>query len=109
MLTTPAFIPVQGLHLTLSDKSVHLFSQWAHLEGKEHVFVLEGEVTLLLEGQPLDVSTGDPLTVPRGALHALQNRHDGPSRLMIISQLESAAPYVLPPFILASDVAGAYD
>jgi glyoxylate utilization-related uncharacterized protein len=105
-------LPLQGLYLNLKDKNIHLLPYQEKVEQRQaHVFVLEGSVTLLLEGQPLEASTGDHRTLAYGTLHAVRNASDTASKVMIVavSELESHSYFTLASPVFASDLAGAYD
>jgi glyoxylate utilization-related uncharacterized protein len=105
-------LPLQGLYLNLKNKNIHLLPYQEKVEQQQaHVFVLEGSVTLLLEGQPLEASTGDHLTIAYGALHAVQNARDTASKVMIVAvfEAESYGYFNLASPVFASDLAGAYD
>jgi glyoxylate utilization-related uncharacterized protein len=105
-------LPLQGLYLNISDRNIHLLHHQEKEEQRQaHAFVLEGAVTFLLEGQPLEASEGDHLTIPYSALHAVQNASDLASKVMIVevSELESPSYFNLASPIFASDLAGAYD
>jgi hypothetical protein len=62
-------LPLQGLYLTIADKNIHLLHHQEKSEqGRAHVFVLEGTVTLFLEA-----SEGDHLTVPYSQSHGCRS------------------------------------
>jgi mannose-6-phosphate isomerase-like protein (cupin superfamily) len=58
----------------------------AHRHGNcsEGFFVLDGEVTVHLDGVPLAAPAGHFVLVPRDALHTFGNARDEPARLLII-------------------------
>jgi mannose-6-phosphate isomerase-like protein (cupin superfamily) len=102
---------VQGLNLKMSGHATYLVNQHPNpRQGQILILVLEGRVTLLIEGQPLKAQTGETVTVPTTALHALQNNASTPSRVLLLalSKLEQTHPFVISPLV-AADLAGAYD
>jgi glyoxylate utilization-related uncharacterized protein len=102
--------PLQGLYLMITDKDIHLLHYQEKKEQRQaHVIVLEGSVTLLLEGQPLEATKGDHLTLPYNELHALQNTCATSSKVMIVSETNSHNYFNLTSPVFASDLAGAYD
>lgn len=48
-----------------------------HVEHDELVMVLEGKGTFTIEGQNREVSAGDILIIPRGAVHSYVHQGDG--------------------------------
>jgi mannose-6-phosphate isomerase-like protein (cupin superfamily) len=103
-MNTLQSLPVQGFYLSLSDKTIHLLQKEVkHSTGQDHWFVLEGAVTFLLEGQPLEASAGDHITVAKGALQAVQNCSSTPSKIVRVTLPVHTSS------VLVSDFAGAYD
>jgi uncharacterized cupin superfamily protein len=102
---------VQGLNLKISGHEIYLVNQQQKArQERSLILVLEGRVTLLLEGQPLELQAGETVTVPNASLHALQNNADMPSRVLLIalSDIEKTYPFTVSPLV-AADLAGAYD
>jgi quercetin dioxygenase-like cupin family protein len=56
----------------------------AHTETEEAYFVLDGEVTFLVEGQEARGESGCFVLVPGGVPHTFGNASDGEARLLVI-------------------------
>jgi quercetin dioxygenase-like cupin family protein len=54
-----------------------------HRREEESFYVLEGEVTLTVEGQRITARAGMFANVPVGALHSFRNETDQPARMLI--------------------------
>ncbi|HUZ20323.1 MAG TPA: cupin domain-containing protein [Acidimicrobiales bacterium] len=55
-----------------------------HLGCEEGFYVLEGEITFILEGEEHVRGPGAFVLVPGGASHTFGNRSDAPARLLIV-------------------------
>ncbi|HRI72313.1 MAG TPA: cupin domain-containing protein, partial [Polyangium sp.] len=55
-----------------------------HVEHDELVMVLEGKGTFTIEGQNREVSAGDILIIPRGAVHSYVHQGDGISAVVSV-------------------------
>lgn len=53
-------------------------------EFDEAFYVLEGELTVQLEGELVTVGAGELAFAPGGAAHTLTNRSDAPARFLIV-------------------------
>ncbi|MFL5843762.1 MAG: cupin domain-containing protein [Solirubrobacteraceae bacterium] len=84
-----------GPHQTLtivssSPEALEIDARWdpgahpppAHLHPRqeEHFEVLEGELTVTLDGETRVLRAGDSLDVPSGAAHAMWNASEAPAR-----------------------------
>lgn len=58
-------------------------------EGEEFVFILEGQVTFILENTPpYDLEAGDTLYYPNEIGHRWENTSDAPAKFLIVSTSE---------------------
>lgn len=58
-------------------------------EGEEFVFILEGQVTFILENTPpYDLEAGDTLYYPNEIGHRWENNSDAPAKFLIVSTSE---------------------
>ena len=65
--------------------------------GDEISYVAEGQVELLLDGQPPRViKAGESFVVPAGTVHAAHNATDAPVRLIGVYVLEKGKPLATP-------------
>ena len=65
--------------------------------GDEISYVLEGEATLLVDGQPPRVvKAGESFVVPAGAVHDAQNEGSTPTRLIGVYVVEKGKPLASP-------------
>jgi len=55
-----------------------------HVNCSEAFFVLDGQISFVLDGQDLTGGPGDFLLVPRGAAHTFGNPSDEPARLLVL-------------------------
>jgi quercetin dioxygenase-like cupin family protein len=55
-----------------------------HAKDDETVYIIEGELTALIEGQPRRLTAGDSLFLPRGIPHQLMNMSGNPCRYILI-------------------------
>jgi mannose-6-phosphate isomerase-like protein (cupin superfamily) len=55
-----------------------------HVNCSEAFFVLEGQVSFVLDGADLTGDPGDFLLVPRGAAHTFGNAGSEPARLLVL-------------------------
>ena len=55
-----------------------------HVNCSEAFFVLEGQVSFVLDGADLTGGPGDFLLVPRGAAHTFGNAGSEPARLLVL-------------------------
>ncbi|HZH91573.1 MAG TPA: cupin domain-containing protein [Pyrinomonadaceae bacterium] len=55
-----------------------------HLETEEVYYLLEGRGRMTVAGETRDVSAGDAIFIPRGAMHMLENTGDTPIRLLLV-------------------------
>ena len=55
-----------------------------HVNCSEAFFVLDGQISFVLDGQDLTGGPGDFLLVPRGAAHTFGNSSDEPARLLVL-------------------------
>lgn len=81
-------IPKTGIRVRIADMppSEEGGEPFMHrTEAIDYVFVLEGEITMLMEGdaEPVILRKGDSL-VQRGALHAWVNRSGAPCRILFV-------------------------
>jgi mannose-6-phosphate isomerase-like protein (cupin superfamily) len=58
----------------------------AHSQARQFFFVLEGELTLLVEGHDLILQAGNGLEIAPGRPHQALNRGSRPVRMLVISQ-----------------------
>lgn len=54
-----------------------------HTREEESFFVLEGELTFLLEGRPIRAGVGAFIQIPRGTVHCFKNESATPTRILI--------------------------
>ncbi len=65
--------------------------------GEEISYVLEGELNVLVEGQPtLTVRAGESFVIPAGAKHDAQNKGAVPVKLAAIYLVEKGKPLATP-------------
>ena len=95
--TNYAFSGVQ-MHCLLTGRETHgnfcLFENWSsgnsgtpvHIHNREDetVFVLEGEMQAILNGETKIVRQGEAVFMPRGVPHQLKNTSGSPSRYSIL-------------------------
>jgi mannose-6-phosphate isomerase-like protein (cupin superfamily) len=55
-----------------------------HVNCSEAFFVLDGQISFVLDGHDLTGGPGDFLLVPRGAAHTFGNSGDEPARLLVL-------------------------
>jgi mannose-6-phosphate isomerase len=51
-------------------------SYQTHAHRSEHWFVVQGVATCTVDGETVELMTGDALDIPVGAAHRISNRHD---------------------------------
>ena len=56
-----------------------------HTRHTEHFYVLEGELTVWLEGRTAVLGVGESIFVPLGAAHAIGSTGDGPARGVVVA------------------------
>ena len=62
----------------------------AALQGQsEFAYVLEGSLTLTLNGEEIDVTTGDAVSIRPGSERSLRNNSESPSQIIIVSARKS--------------------
>jgi putative monooxygenase len=66
------------LRMAPGEGMVEHYHPWSD----EHVIVVEGEVTLSVDGTELHLADGDATYVRRGARHGFRNTGAGPARLI---------------------------
>jgi quercetin dioxygenase-like cupin family protein len=65
--------------------------------GEEIGYVIEGEVEILIDGQPpLHIRAGDGYMVPAGAIHDAHNTGNVPIKLAAVYYLEKGKPFATP-------------
>jgi quercetin dioxygenase-like cupin family protein len=57
----------------------HYHSGW-----EETVYGIDGVTTLMVGGEPVDLSAGDALIIPRGVVHSLKNGTGRPARSLAV-------------------------
>lgn len=60
-------------------------------EGEQHVFVLEGQVTVQLGDEVIELSGGDSYSIPGEIPHSIRNRTDRPARTIWVN-----TPVIIP-------------
>jgi mannose-6-phosphate isomerase-like protein (cupin superfamily) len=55
-----------------------------HARDDETVYIIEGELIAVIEGQPRRLTAGDSVFLPRGIPHQLMNMSGNPSRYILI-------------------------
>jgi mannose-6-phosphate isomerase-like protein (cupin superfamily) len=55
-----------------------------HARDDETLYIIEGELTALLDGQPRRLTAGESIFLPRGIPHQLMNMSGNPSRYILI-------------------------
>ena len=55
-----------------------------HLETEEVYYILEGRGQMSVGGETREVSAGDAVYIPRGAVHSLENTGDRAIRLLLV-------------------------
>jgi len=55
-----------------------------HAKDDETVYVIEGEMTAVIDGKPRRLTAGDSAFLPRGIPHQLMNTSGNPSRYILI-------------------------
>lgn len=56
-----------------------------HTRYTEHIYVLEGELTVWLEGRTTVLGVEESITIPLGAAHVGDNTGDGPVRVLMVA------------------------
>jgi quercetin dioxygenase-like cupin family protein len=65
--------------------------------GDEISYILEGEVELLIDGQPArTVRAGESVVIPAGTIHDAHNATDAPARLVAVYVVEKGQPLATP-------------
>jgi quercetin dioxygenase-like cupin family protein len=65
--------------------------------GDEISYVLEGEATLLIDGQaPRTVKAGESFVIPAGVVHDAHNESSAPTRLIGVYVVEKGKPLATP-------------
>jgi quercetin dioxygenase-like cupin family protein len=65
--------------------------------GDEISYILEGEVELLIDGQPArTVRAGESVVIPAGTVHDAHNATDVPARLVAVYVVEKGQPLATP-------------
>lgn len=65
--------------------------------GDEISYVVEGQVELLIDGQPpRTVKTGESFVIPAGTVHAAHNANDAPVKLIGVYVVEKGKPLATP-------------
>ena len=70
-----------------------------HANEEECFFVLEGEVTLTIDGRIITAKPGESAFVPRGAAHCFENRSKREARVLVLftpGNIEGFFDYGLP-------------
>ncbi|MCA1405075.1 cupin domain-containing protein [Ensifer sp. IC3342] len=55
-----------------------------HAKDDETVYIIEGEMTAVIDGQPRHVTAGESIFLPRGIPHQLVNKSGNPCRYVLI-------------------------
>jgi mannose-6-phosphate isomerase-like protein (cupin superfamily) len=55
-----------------------------HARDDETIYVIEGELTAVIDGQPLRLTAGESIFLPRGIPHKLMNVSGNPGRYILI-------------------------
>lgn len=63
-----------------------------HKEVDEVIYGLEGVTTTTLDGRTVEISAGERLFIPRGAVHHHDNRKDQPARSLILMTPATIGP-----------------
>ncbi len=71
---------VEGLVPAGFETSLH-----RHTRYTEHFFVLEGEITVWLEGRTAVLEAGESVLIPMGAAHAISVPGYGPARTLVVA------------------------
>ena len=70
---------------------------WHTHPGDEVSYVMEGEATLLIAGQPpRKVTAGEGFVIPAGTVHNARNESGGPVRLVGVYVIEKGRPLASP-------------
>jgi len=70
---------------------------WHNHPGEEISYVLEGEATLLIAGQPpRKVSAGEAFVIPGGVVHNAMNNGTVPTKLVGVYVVEKGQPLATP-------------
>ena len=56
-----------------------------HKSSQQYIYILEGEAFCILEGKDFNLSVGDSIYIPTGALHQIKNIHHSFLRFLLIS------------------------
>lgn len=65
--------------------------------GEEFLFILEGHVSVAVDGQPTrELHAGDALIIPAGAAHIARNLGSGPAKIVSTYFLETGKPLASP-------------
>ena len=68
----------------------------SHNGYEETVYGLEGVLTWMLEGRPIDVGPGEALCIPRGTVHRFDNLGAADARALAIVHPRHPRPRILP-------------
>jgi len=70
---------------------------WHTHPGDEISYVMEGEATLMIAGQPpRKVKAGDGFVIPAGTVHNAQNESSAPIKLVGVYVVEKGKPLASP-------------
>lgn len=56
----------------------------SHDHYEESVYGVEGVLTFVVEGTPIDIGPGEACCIPRGAVHRFENRSDQPVKVVCV-------------------------
>ena len=59
-------------------------SRHHHTETEEIYYILSGVGRMTVGGEARDVSEGDAIFIPRGAIHTLENTGEAPIKLLLV-------------------------
>jgi quercetin dioxygenase-like cupin family protein len=65
----------------------------SHRDNEELVYVLEGRLRYVVDGEIRDLAPGERMYTPRGSVHGFSNPHDRPARALVILTPDIGAQY----------------
>jgi quercetin dioxygenase-like cupin family protein len=79
--------PEPGAELSVAEMTIragHRSPPHRHGNCEERVFVRNGRMTLVVDGDPRSMTAGDSTRVPRGSAHHVVAAHDADATLVLV-------------------------